>query len=439
MQNKLRSLIDKARKAGADAVDAFWLSSLSHSVDVRFGKQEKIKRAENEALALRVLINQQQAMVSTSDLQDNALDELITRAIAMAKIAPQDPHLHFSSSAQWPDVIPSLDVCDPHEPDTATLVSRASEAEEAALANQQISNSEGGSASHSRLHLALATSEGFFQEYHATSSSTSVTAIAEQNGMMERDYDFTLARHAEDLVSPQIIGENAAIRTVKRLGARKAPKGSFPVIFDQREARDLISTFLSAINGASIARGTSFLLDHLGKPVFSKDITIEDNPLIPRGLSSHPFDAEGLRNDALTLVEHGVLQHYLLDLRTSSQLGLPANGRASRGLTSAPSPASSNVRVAKGDTSVDALISSIDQGLLVTETFGNGINIITGDYSQGASGFWIEKGEIAYPVNEITIAGHLKDIFAHLVPANDVTTAFSINSPSLFVPKMVVA
>lgn len=325
------------------------------------------------------------------------------------------------------------------EPDSEWLLQQCDIAEEAALSQTGITNSEGASASFSRNQVTLATSTGFCHHYSGTSSSLSVSVLAGEGTAMERDYDYSLVRYRENLPAAEEIGIKAAKNALRRLGSRKVSSRQAPVIFDPRVGKQLLSSFAGAISGSAIARGTSFLKDKRGEEVFSPAVTIIDDPRRVRGLASKPFDAEGLPASRLVLAEKGVLKEWLLHCRSARQLGMASNGRASRGLSSSPSPSATNLYIEAGKASPEALMKDIESGFYVTETFGMGINTVTGDYSQGAAGFWIEKGEIAYPVSEMTIAGKLQDMFKQMTPANDLAFKYRTNTPTLRIDRMTIA
>jgi PmbA protein len=286
---------------------------------------------------------------------------------------------------------------------------------------------------------ALATTDGFAHSYSGSYYSLSVAVLAGQDEGMERDYDYSSARHFADLASPEAIGKSAAERTLKRLNPKQAPTSNLPIVFDPRVSRGLLNYFAGAISGSAVARKTSFLKDTLGKEIFAPSITIMDDPHRPRGLSSKPYDAEGVAAKKRAFIEKGGLTSWLLDSRSARQLGMHSTGHASRGLSSPPSPSATNLYMEPGSLTPQALMADIKQGLYVTETQGMGVNLITGDYSQGAAGFWIENGQITYPVSEVTIAGHLNDMFKQMTPANDLEFRYSVNAPTLRIEKMMVA
>lgn len=436
----IQDLVRRARKAGADAADAVAGLSTTLSHAQRLGKTEKLEREESQDLGLRVLIGTRQAIVSSNDWKADGLDQLVERAVTMARAVPEDPYCGLADPDQIVgDAYPELEMTDPEEPDAETLIDRAREAEDAALAVDGITNSEGAEASWSRFRVALAASNGFAGEYKATRHDVGVSVLAGEGTGMESDYDYASVIFGADMPDPAEIGRSAAARALKKLGARKPPSAQVPVVFDPRVSAGLARHLTSAINGAAVARGTSFLKDRMGEQVMAPAITIVDDPHRPRGLASKPFDAEGLANRRRDLVKDGVLQSWVLDLRSARQLGAEPTGHASRGTNGPPGPSTTNVHVEPGSLSPEELIRETGRGFYVTSVMGMGINMVTGDYSRGASGFWIEDGEIAYPVNEVTIAGNLKDMFLAMTPANDLVFKYAANAPTIRIDGMTVA
>lgn len=435
----LDRLITAAKAAGADGADALYAENVSTGVSFRLGKPEEVERAESADLGLRVFVGQKVASVSTTDLSQQSVEALPEKAIAMARLAPEDPFATLAASDQIAEYWPDLDLEDPSEPAADALIDRARIAEEAALAVRGVTNSEGGSASFSRSAIALATSHGFFGQYGTTSHSTSVSVLAGSDDAMERDYDYSSARFIADLETPEHIGQRAGTRAVSRLNPRKVRSQSVPVVFAPRVSNSLLGHLIGAISGTAIARSVSFLKDDLGQPVFSPDVTIIDEPHIRRGLRSKPFDGEGVPNPKLMPIENGVLTGWLLDCSSARQLGLSSNGRASRGTSGPPAPAATNFYMAAGKISAADLIGPIKEGLYVVELMGMGVNPVTGDYSRGAAGFWIENGVITYPVSEITIAGNLKDMFRTLTAADDLRHFYGVDAPTVRIEEMTVA
>jgi PmbA protein len=438
-QSLLANLLDAAEKAGADAADALYVEGLSSSVSYRLGKLEDVERAESYDLGLRVFVGQKVAFVSSSDFSADALAALPGRAVTMAKLAPEDRFAGLAPKDRLATTILQLDLEDPSEPSAETLIERARSAEGAALAVKGVTNSEGGGASFSRSAVALATTTGFYGRYAATSHSIGVAVLAGEGIGMERDYDHASARHASDLRVPEDIGRKAGDKAVRRLNPRSMPSQALPVVFHPDEAASLVGHFAGAISGAAIARGVSFLKDRMGESVFAPGINIIDDPHRVRGLRSKPFDGEGVANSRRALIEDGKLTTWLLDCASARQLGLQTTGHAARGTGGPPSPSATNLYLEAGKLSVKELIADIKQGFYVTELMGMGVNGVTGDYSRGAAGFWIENGEIAFPVSEVTIAGNLKDMFARLVPANDLEFRHGTNAPTVRIEGMTLA
>ena len=434
----LSDLIARARAAGADAADAVLIDATSLGVQRRLGKTEHVERSESRDLGLRVFLGQRAAIVSSTTLDPSGFAALAGRAVAMAKVVPEDPYAGLADTAAPPEAV-ALDLEDPIEPDTQALLARASLAEDAALAVPGVTNSEGAAAGYSRTEALLVTSAGFAGRLARTSHSISASALAGAGTAMQRDYDHHSAVHLADLDDPAAIGHSAGQRAVARLNPIRPATAKLPVVFDPRVAGGLVGHFANAINGASVARGTSFLKDRMGKSVFAPGITIRDDPRRVRGLRSRPFDAEGTPTAARALIEDGVLTTWLLDSRSARQLGLRSTGHAARGTAGPPSPAPSNLYLAAGPLSPAELMADIRLGLYVTELIGMGINGVTGDYSRGAAGFMIRDGKLAEPVAEITIAGNLIDMFAHLTPASDLRFRRGTDAPTLRVEGLTLA
>ncbi|GEC51549.1 PmbA protein [Bradyrhizobium japonicum] len=424
-------LVDAAKRAGADAADAIAVRGVSQGVEVRDGRVEETERSEGDDVGLRVFVGQRQAVVSTNDVSGDGVAKLAERAVAMARVAPDDKYVGLADPALHAHDFPDLDLLDRKVPSTAELEQRAIEAEAAALAVKGVTKSGGASASTGIGGMVLVTSTGFHGSYLRSSHGISTTAISGEGTGMERDYDFTSAPHASDLDSPAAVGRKAGERAVARANPRKVETCKVPVVFDPRVAGSIVGHLVGAINGASIARKTSFLKDKLGEQLFSKDIRIIDDPLRVRGLRSQTFDAEGVRVKKTALIDAGVLTTWVLDSATARELGLVTTGHAHRGVSSSPSPGTYNLHLEPGAVTPRELISDIKQGFYVTDLIGSGVNGVTGDYSRGASGFWIENGEITYPVSEVTIAGHLLPMFKSLVAADDLEFRYGVNSPTL--------
>lgn len=431
--------LELAKRAGASAADAMATRSADLNAGIRNGAPETIERAESFGIGLRVFVGQSSASLSTSDPDPQALQALAETAVAIARAAPADPHAGLAPHALLAPRIPALELADAEQPEMEALQTLARDCEAAGRSMPGITNSEGADAGASRHAVALATSHGFAGEYAATRYSLSLSLIAGTGDAMQRDYDYALTRHLQALDSPETVGRAAAERTLSRMYPRKLPSQRAVVYFEPRTGRQLLGALASAISGAAIARGTSFLKHDLGKAIFAPTITITDDPLQPRGLGSRPFDSEGVGGLARHMIHEGVLTSWLLDVRAASQLGLQTTGHASRGLSGPPQPSPSNFYLQAGTHSPQQLFAAMGDGFYVTETIGHGVNLITGDYSVGASGFWLEGGQRAFAVSEVTIAGNLRDIFRMLVPANDLAFRYAINVPTLAVPDMTIA
>jgi len=435
----LGDLVAKAKKAGAEAADAVHFSATGLSHAQRLGAPERLERDESHDVGLRVMIGRRQAIVSSTDLAADSLDELVERAVAMARVVPEDPYCGLASSEELAASVPDLDILDSEEPAPELLIERARACEEAARDVQGVTNSEGAEASWSRIEIALVTSNGFARGYGRSGHSVGVSVIAGEGLGMESDYEFASAVYGGELEDPAEVGRRAGERAVKRLGARKPPTKRLPVVYDPRVSNSLLRHLAGAISGPAITRGTSFLKDKLNHQVFAAGITIVDDPHRPHGLSSKPFDGEGLPNRKMNIVEGGRLATWVLDLSSARQLGLRSTGHAARGTSSPPSPSTSNLYMEPGSVTPEELIADIEQGFYCTGLMGMGINGVTGDYSRGASGFRIEKGELTYPISEATVAGNLKDMFLNITPANDLVFKYGTNAPTLRIDGMTLA
>ncbi len=435
----LNDLVDLARKAGADAADAMLIDSTDLSTSVRLGKLESLERSEAGDLGLRVFIGQRQAMVSSTDRGANVLKDLVQRAVAMARLAPEDPFCGIASPDEVAKNYPALESEDKADFSAEQLIARALEAEDAARAVKGVTNSEGASAGWGRSVTTIAASNGFSGTARRTGYNLSACVLAGEGSGMQRDYESAARVFAADLPSPSWIGQRAGERAVRRLGPRKMPTSRVPAFFDSRISGGLIGTMIGAISGAAVARGTSFLKDKLGQKIFPDFITIVDDPHRARGLRSRAFDAEGLLPQRRKLVDAGVLTTWLLDLRSARQLNMRSTAHAARSSGGAPTPSPSNAYMEAGKLSPSALMRDVPQGFYVTETMGMGVNGVTGDYSQAAAGFWIENGKITFPVNEMTIAGNLNDMFLNMTAADDLEFRYGIDAPTLRVENMTVA
>ncbi len=423
-----------AVRLGADAAHAVAADGRSTEISILDGKVEKVEQAEARDISLKVYAGKSSASISGSVLTTEAIRRLAENALRMAKLAPPDPYAGVADPAQLATEIPELDLAANDLPDPQKLEELARRAEAAGLAVKGVTKSSGAGASRSETSVGIVISNGFAQGYRRTGTGVSMSAIAGEGLGMQRDYDYTSAVHFVDLRDPETIGRNAGERAVKRVDPRKVKSQSVPVIYDRRVASGLIGHLLGAINGAAIARGTSFLKDQMGQQIFGPHITVVEDPHMLRGHGSRPFDGEGLACHRRNLIDAGVLTGWVLDLRSARQLGLAPTGQGSRG-----GPSTSNVFLPAGAQSPEEQIRDIGQGLYVTELIGSSINNVTGDYSRGASGFWIENGELTYPVSEITIAGNLKDMFRTLVPASNLEFRSSVNAPNCLIEGLTIA
>ncbi|HVZ08667.1 TldD/PmbA family protein [Rhodopila sp.] len=434
----LSDLIAQARKAGADAADAVFISGTSLSVSRRLGKTEHVERSEGQDLGLRVFLGQRAAIVSSTTIDPGAFAGLAERAVAMAKVVPEDPYTGLADTAAPPEPV-DLDMVDGTVPTAEMLVERAAAAEDAARSVAGITNSEGADAGYGRSELTLVTSAGFAGRRAGTSHSVSATAIAGSGTDMQRDYDYHSTVHLTDLDDPVVIGRRAGDRAVARLHPARPKTARIPVVYDPRVAGGLLGHLSGAINGSAVARGTSFLKDRMGQRIFAAGIAIHDDPRRVRGLRSRIFDAEGTPTRPHALIQDGVLTTWLLDSRAARQLGLRSTGHAARGIGGPPSPSATNLYLAPGTVTPAELMADIKLGLYVTELIGMGVNGVTGDYSRGAAGFMIRDGVLAEPVAEITIAGNLLAMFASLTPANDLTFRRGTDSPTVRIDGMTMA
>ena len=439
-EDLLHEVVAGALTAGAQAAEAVFAERQSLSVTVRLGALEEVEREEARDLGLRVFIGQRQAVVSGSDISAEGRGKLIERVVAMARLAPEDRYAGLAPAerlARGP--FPDLDLLDPAEPDAQTLEARALAAEAAALAIPGVTKSDSSSASWSSAAWRMVTSEGFSGVHRASGFSIGASAIAGDGSGMERAGEGRQTRWQSDLPSPEQIGAEAGRRAVARLSPRKIASTTAPVIFENRLAASVLGPLIGAISGPSVARGVSFLKAHLGRQVFSKAVTVTDDPHRVRGLGSSPFDDEGVGNRPMAIVRDGVLTTWLLNSSSARQLGLETTGHAARGLAGPPGVGVSNLTLSLGDKDLAGLMREAGSGLLVTSMFGPSLNANTGDWSVGCSGAWFEAGEVAYPVTEITVAGNLIDIYARLVPGADLELRGHVNAPSILVDGLSIA
>lgn len=436
----LEAALAAATRAGADAADAILIERTSTSLSWRLGALEGIERKAERELGLRVLVGGRVATASTNRLDPASLAAMAEDAVATARLLPEDPWAGLAAPEELTAACPGLDLFDPSpEPSPASLQAAAAAAEDAARAVPGITNSDGASASWSLTEVALAATNGFTGGWRRTRHGLGVTVLAGSGGDMQRDYEYRQATHAADLPTPEAIGREAGERAARRVAPRKVATSRVPVVFEPRAAASLLRHLATAIGGEAVATGRTFLKGRLGEPVFGPGVTIVDDPHRPRGLASRPFDGEGIAGARRKLIDGGVLTTWLLDLATARRLGLQSTGHASRGGAALGSPGPTNLWLEPGAMSPEALIADIGSGFWVTEMMGIGVSTITGDYSRGASGFWIENGAIAYPVSEVTVAGNLADMFARLVPASDLDIRGAVDAPTVRIDGLMVA
>lgn len=432
--------IEEARGHGADAADAVFMGDESISAAVRLGATETLERAASAELGLRVFVGARHASVSTTDLRAETIAEFAARAVAMARAAPEDADAGLADADEIALTLAEGPFADNETPSAERLVECARAAEDAARGVKGVTNSEGAEAGWSRAIIAMAASNGFRGGYVRSRHYLSVSVLADgPDGRMERDYDFTASVRLADLETPESVGARAGERTVARLGAKRPPTLTGPVVYAPRVAGGLISSLAGAVNGSSVARGSSFLKDRMGERVMAPGLRVVDDPVLAFGLRSRPFDGEGLAAAPLAVVEDGVLQCWFLDLRAARRLGLRSNGRASRGVAGGPSPSATNLWLEPGEATPESLIAEVADGVYVTELMGMGVNPVTGDYSRGAAGFRIRNGQLAEPFNEATVAGNLKDMFMAMTPANDLRRRYGVDAPTLRVDGMTIA
>ena len=433
--NQLEDILLLLKKLGADSCEAFIAESIAFDTQARHGKIIDSSHSESRELALRAFIGKRKADIGIALDSIKDINPLLERVIAMAKAAPEDPYCGLAENTAQPNQIQALEIYDETIPKINKLNECAIESEAAALAHKGITNSEGASAGWTLTQHIHLTSLGFQGVEKETSHYLACSVLAEKNGAMERDYEFSSAHFAEDIAPPKTIGDKAAVRTLARCGAIKPKSTTAPVIYDPRVARSLLGHFVAAISGSAIARQTSFLKDSMAQQIFNPAITITDDPFRKRGLRSQAFDSEGVLGAKRNLIEQGTLQSWLLDSPSARQLGLTSTGHAGGG---APSATNLHLTSAKA-LSPEALLAQVGEGLYVTELIGSGVNSVTGDYSRGASGFWVKNGKIEQPINEITIVSNLKQMFAHLSAADDLTFRYGVDAPTLCVEEMTIA
>ncbi|MEM8748962.1 MAG: TldD/PmbA family protein [Pseudomonadota bacterium] len=436
LQDRAAQLVEAAQRAGADASDVMVAASRSSGVEVRNGEVEETQSAENNAFALRVFMGQKVASVSANAAGD--ADELAARAVAMARVSPDDPFSGLAQQEHLAKSFPELDLFDGAAVTFDQMQSLALACEEAALAVPGVTKSSGASFGRSLGGSVLATSDGFIGSYRGSRYSLSVSAVAGDGEAMQTDYDFDSRRHFGDLRNAASIGTLAGERAAKSLNPRQVETQQADIVFEPRMARSLLGHLAGATNGSAIVRKTSFLAGQLNQAIFQDHVNIVDQPDIVRGAGSRPFDAEGVAPSALNLVENGVLNHWLLDSASARELELATNGRANRS-GSRTVPGTTNLTLLPGPFETASMIAGVERGIYVTQLIGQGVSLVSGDYSRGVSGFWIENGELTFPVSEVTIAGNLTQMFAALEVGNDLEYTGSVNAPTVVVRGMTIA
>ena len=441
MDEDYRSLAEEIIKLslskGADSSDIVIAKNLSKNIGCRLGKIEEIEQSETKVLGLRTFIGNRNAIISTNDFSKNSINESIDRVISMTKLAPEDPLSKLANETA--KIIPDLELFDTCDLNPDQLKDLALETENSALEVKGVTNSNGASSSQSKTSFHLSTSNGFSGGYKKSNFSISCSAIAGNELSMQTDYDYDSKVFFKDLKGTSLVGEQAAENTVSKCNPKKIKTCKSDVVFDPRVSKTLLSHISSLVNGSSIARGSSFLSEKMNAKIFGREINIIDNPSILKGLGSKPFDDEGCEMKSFNIIENGILRSWILDTTTSQQLGIKSNSRASRGMSSSPSPSPTNMFIENGTISKDEIINNIKDGFYVTDLIGQGVNLITGDYSRGAGGFKIENGKISFPINEVTIAGNLKDMFHRMIAANDLEFKYSLNSPTILIEGMTIA
>lgn len=436
-------LLGKARKRGATGADVMVVDGRNLSVQVRLSVVDRLTKAREKRLGLRVFFGKRSASTSTSDFSSASLERLVADTCALAQAVVEDPVSGLPENGQSIADCPDLDLYDGTELSTDDHIALAKRAEAAALgADPRLSNSEGADFNSSDGHVLLANSHGFVGDYRSSNFSMSVSPVATDpaTGGMQRDSWYAVQRAYGRLESPESVGREAARRTLRRLGARKVPTCKAPVIFDQETAGSLLGSLCGALSGYALYKGASFLIGQLGKQIAPETVTVYDDGRMPRGFGSRPFDGEGLPTRKTPVIERGVLKSYLLDTYSGKKLGMASTGNASRSVGDSPSVGPTNFYLVPGGVPPDEIIRSVKRGLYVTELIGFGINMVTGDYSRGAAGFWIENGELAYPVEEITIAGNLKKMFLDIeMIGSDLEFRGRIASPTIKIAEMTVA
>ena len=439
INEKADFLIKKSKKSGADSVDVVYIENTNIDVGCRLKKIEKLERSESNDIGLRFIKNKKQVIVSSNDLTKKNLEELIYKASKMVGAIPRDPYCSIAKKKDLIKKIPNLEIFDSKEPTIKSLKDKVIEAENAGLNVKGVTNSEGAEIGWNKSKIYLFNSNGLNVSYQSSSYDIYAVLIAGRGTLMEREYEFASSVFEKDLTKASLVGKKAGELAVKKINPKKIKTSKIPVIFSPRVANSFLKHLSSAINGNSITRGTSFLKKKLNKKIFSSNINIIDNPLKKRGLQSKPFDGEGLETKKTQIIKNGELKTWFLDLATAHQLRLKSTAHASRNISSPPTPSPTNLYFEPSNISPKSLIGNIKKGVYLTELMGSSVNLTNGDYSRGGSGFWIDKGEITYPINGITIADNLNEMFKKIILANDLEFKHGLNSPTMLIEDMIVA
>ena len=430
LENIAQFCLERAKKLGATDCELGVSNSISESISLRNKKVDQSDRSDSLSVGLTVYMGKRKSNVSSSNVKEADLTALIERVVEMTKITPEDPNSSLPDKNRLAQEDIFLNLFDERNIATENKIHFLQEMEEEAFKNKKITNSNGCSFSEAKSNFILANSLGFSKGYETSMFSAGCAVVAENNGLMETDYEYSTKRFSDKLLSAKEIGSSAAKRAARRLDAKKIDSAKLPVIFDKRISKSLLSSFSGAISGSAFSRGTTFLKDKLNKEIFGNDINIFDDPLIKMGLGSQPFDSEGVTSNKIELVKNGKLQNIFLDTYHANILKMQTNGR---------SGGSTNLFFENGKITLDAMILDQKKALYITDLIGRGSDTITGDYSVGASGILIENGELSYAVNEITIAGNLLEMYKNLTLADDLEFIYATNSPSIMINKMTVA
>ena len=441
-KNFLKTILNRLTKMGCHEADVFFSKSKTSSCSSRLGKIEKKEESSTNEIGIRAIINKKQSIVSTTNLEKQNVYNLTEKVVEMAKVVPENQYCGLAESDKIKQVskqeVQKLEICDTYEPTMSLIEKEVIKLEESALDNKEITNSEGAEIAYSKNSICLLGSNGLEIEMEKTHSDFIIAVLAGSKDAMEREYDYKSKVFYNELGDFEKIGKEVSQNAIKKLNSRKLKTCKSDVIFDSKVSSSLLRNLFSASNAQSIVKGISFLKDKMNNKVFNDRISIIDDPLMPKKLRSKISDCEGIQSKKKFLIEKGYLKFFFNSLASAKQIKHEPSGHATRSASSIPSVSYSNLYMENGEVSKLDMIKSLKKGLLITELMGSSINYSNGDYSRGASGFWIENGEICYPVSEITIAGNLVDIFMSLIPANDLEFNFGINAPSCLVENLTL-